>query len=249
MNKKGGTSVWVIGVIIVLVIVGILIFINFGGEKVTKSEISVSDQRLEGNILSIGEVALDKSGFVVVHKDDGGKPGEVIGNSELISGRESDVKVEINSNKAGSRVFVMLHYDNGDGEYTSLDEDKPVVLDGNVVVKAVVFFEEEEISGNVVKMTADGFSPSTITIKSGESVSWVNENTGEHQPASNDHPTHTLYPGSSANKCNGPDEANTFDACRGISSGGSYTFTFTKKGTWGYHDHLSSGTRGTVIVQ
>ena len=89
-------------------------------------------------------------------------------------------------------------------------------------------------SDQIVKMTKSGFDPENVSVKAGESVTWVNEDTEPHWPASNDHPNHTVYPG--------------FDAKKPIQAGESYTFVFEKVGSWGFHDHLNSRKTGTVTV-
>jgi len=38
----------------------------------------------------------------------------------------------------------------------------------------------------------------------------------------------------------------SFDQC---ANGGSYSFTFTKAGTWRYHNHSNASHFGTVIVE
>ncbi len=99
-----------------------------------------------------------------------------------------------------------------------------------------------------VEITSSGFSPRTMEINSGDTVMWTNLDSRSHWPASAVHPTHTVYPGSSINKCGGSDEGSTFDACSGVRAGGSYSFTFNEKGSWGYHDHLRSSLTGTIVV-
>lgn len=89
--------------------------------------------------------------------------------------------------------------------------------------------------GNVVKITDNGFEPKTLTIKSGETVKFVNDSSDDAWPASNYHPTHRLYPG--------------FDAKKPLLHGDSYSFTFKKVGTWTYHNHLEPTTQGTIIVK
>lgn len=86
----------------------------------------------------------------------------------------------------------------------------------------------------VVKITASGFSPEIVTVKSGTKVTFVNEDTKNHWPASNPHPTHTLLPG--------------FDALGDLKTGESYAFKFEKVGTWKYHDHLNPIMTGAVVV-
>lgn len=97
-------------------------------------------------------------------------------------------------------------------------------------------------NGNIVEITSEGFNPRTLTIRSGETVTWVNKESLSSWPASAIHPSHNVYPESGG--CIG----SKFDSCRGLKQGESYSFTFNQKGTWKYHDHLSSGDIGTIIV-
>ncbi len=101
----------------------------------------------------------------------------------------------------------------------------------------------------IIEMTSNGFSPQTLTISAGDTVTFVNKGTGEYWPASAMHPTHTFYPGSNIDKCGTSEENKIFDACKGISPGESYKFTFYEKGTWGYHDHLNARLTGKIIVE
>lgn len=85
-----------------------------------------------------------------------------------------------------------------------------------------------------IDMTANGFSPSEISIKVGDTVNFVNTDTEVHWPASAMHPTHLLLPG--------------FEALGGVMAGSTYAYTFIKTGTWGFHDHLHVAFQGKVIV-
>lgn len=98
---------------------------------------------------------------------------------------------------------------------------------------------------NVVIYSDSGYSPKTITIKVGESITFKNQSSKSMWPASAMHPTHRVYP--TTGGCLG----STFDACRGVQSGDSWSFQFDIPGTWKYHDHLnpSSSNSGTVIVE
>ena len=102
---------------------------------------------------------------------------------------------------------------------------------------------------HLVEMTSAGFVPETITLSAGDRVTWVNKDSKTRWPASAIHPTHETYPNSSIRKCNTPKEKETFDACRQLTPGREYSFTFTEKGTWKYHDHLHPTLKGTVIVE
>ncbi len=98
-------------------------------------------------------------------------------------------------------------------------------------------------NGNIVEITSEGFNPHALTIRSGETVTWVNIGLLSPWPASAVHPSHKVYPESGG--CIG----SKFDACKGLKQGESYSFTFNQKGAWKYHDHLSPGDTGTIIVE
>ena len=107
-----------------------------------------------------------------------------------------------------------------------------------------------ENTGNVIEITSSGFTPSTLTISKGDTVTWINKDTEEHWPASALHPTHTVYPGSDIKKCGTAEQGNIFDACDpGLAPGESFSFTFNEVGTWSYHDHLIGGLFGKIIVE
>lgn len=102
-------------------------------------------------------------------------------------------------------------------------------------------------AAHVVEMSSDGFSPSPLTIKAGDTVEFRQVDGSERWPASAFHPTHTAYPGSDINKCGSGEQI--FDACGAVKEGKSWSFTFGEKGAWNYHDHLNSGKFGTIVVE
>ncbi len=109
--------------------------------------------------------------------------------------------------------------------------------------------EEPTVNDNTVKITSSGFSPKTLTVKAGTTVTFVNQDSNQHWPASAMHPTHTLYPGSGIEKCGTAEEKTIFDACKGLAPGESFSFTFDEKGSWNYHDHLNVPSTGTIVVE
>jgi plastocyanin len=102
-------------------------------------------------------------------------------------------------------------------------------------------------TAKTVTVTYNGsaFSPASVSIKKGDSVKFVDASGQGFWVASNPHPVHTGYSGTSVSQhC--PDTAGTaFDEC---AVGASYTFTFEKVGSWGYHNHLNHSAGGTVVV-
>jgi plastocyanin len=89
-------------------------------------------------------------------------------------------------------------------------------------------------NAHVVTLTADGFQPAELSIKAGETVTFVTTAGKPFWPASNPHPSHTNYP--------------EFDPQDPIAPTASWSFVFTKVGTWGYHDHLAPYFTGTITV-
>ena len=94
-----------------------------------------------------------------------------------------------------------------------------------------------------------GFNPSTVTIAKGGTVNWVAApGADELWVASNPHPTHQGYDGTTKDQhCAAAYAGPTpFDECK---TGTAYSFTFNTAGTWGYHNHGNHSDTGVVIVQ
>ena len=113
---------------------------------------------------------------------------------------------------------------------------------------------EEEGDGaimkeNIITYTDSGFSPSSLTIEVGDTVTFKNNSSRLNWPATAVHPTHRVYPGSDIKKCNSAAEGAMFDACGAVASGGEWQFTFGETGSWGYHDHLRISNTGRIIVK
>jgi len=104
---------------------------------------------------------------------------------------------------------------------------------------------------HTVDLTSGGPNPQDLTISSGDTVVFTNSDSVPHWIASDNHPTHRIYPGSDLIKCNSGEANLIFDSCIAISVSGTYSFTFLETGTWGYHDHVNfpSYPRGSIIVQ
>ncbi len=90
------------------------------------------------------------------------------------------------------------------------------------------------IKESIVTITAAGFNPKDLKIKVGESVTWVNNDTKDHNVASAPHPTHTVYP---------PLNLGVAEA------GEKKSLVFPTPGTYKYHDHLNPSLFGSVTVE
>lgn len=96
---------------------------------------------------------------------------------------------------------------------------------------------------NVVTYSDSGFSPASLTVKKGDTVTFKNTASDNMRVASNPHPIHNGYP------TTGGCVSSTFDSCNNITPGQSWSFKFDITGSWGYHNHLNPSEGGTIVVQ
>ena len=86
----------------------------------------------------------------------------------------------------------------------------------------------------LVSLGDTGYSPSTLTISVGDTVTWANNGSKQGTVSSDPHPQHTDYPPLNLGM---------------IKPGATASLTFDKPGTYTYHNHLNSGQKGTIIVK
>lgn len=89
-------------------------------------------------------------------------------------------------------------------------------------------------SANTISYNGSAFSPSSITVKAGTTLTIKNNSSDALQFESDPHPVHT---------------DNTELNVDLVNPSESKTFTVTKTGTWGYHNHLNPSQKGSIIVQ
>ena len=81
-------------------------------------------------------------------------------------------------------------------------------------------------TANAVSIKSMAFTPKTLKVKVGQTVTWKND----------DQFTHTVTSDSSA-----------FNSGN-LSNGGTFSFTFTKAGTFPYHCNIHTSMTGEVVV-
>lgn len=129
----------------------------------------------------------------------------------------------------------------GGGAYLLLSQNKqssqvsqPIVTQNATPTASMTSAASPAAQQAHITLNADGFSPASITIKAGTTVVWTNMSGTTGDVNSDPHPIHTNYP---------PLNLGTF------ANNTSVSLTFDKVGTYGYHNHLNPGQRGTIIVQ
>ena len=128
-----------------------------------------------------------------------------------------------------------------------VEQSQTVPAQTDTTVASTPAAAQPAAAGVTVAYDGSSFSPASVTIKKGDSVAF-NSTTGDMWVASAPHPAHTGYDGTSKNEhcAAGFAGAAPFDQCK---EGASFTFTFNKAGSWGYHNHSNPGAFGTVVVK
>lgn len=89
-------------------------------------------------------------------------------------------------------------------------------------------------ASNAITFDGSQFSPATLTVKAGTTLTIKNTSSADLQMDSNPHPIHT-------------DDTDLNVGL--VSAGQSKTFTVTKTGTFGFHNHLDPNVQGQITIQ
>ena len=96
------------------------------GLIVSKNAIYVAEQT-SSRTVSVALARLLKRGFVVIHEDNAGKPGNILGASNALAAGETKNLAPIalsRATKDGETLYAMIHLDDGDGIFNVV-KDKP----------------------------------------------------------------------------------------------------------------------------
>ncbi len=122
-----------IGLFLVLALSAMTV-VAVGAQELTPS-VTVEDQAIEDDTVTIASAVSDGPGWMVIHADDDGAPGPVIGYAALTDGENTDIVVEIDTEMATETLHAMLHEDAGvEGTYEFPGDDGPVTVDDEVVM-------------------------------------------------------------------------------------------------------------------
>ena len=121
-------------------------------------------------------------------------------------------------------------------------------------IGAFVFFQNNPVKNNssktensssaeakddvTITYTSSGFSPSTVTVKSGGMITWVNNSDEQIKVGVDPHPSHT-----------GDKAITGGEFTLDLDKGQQKMETINKTGTFGFHNHLSAEQTGTIVVK
>jgi hypothetical protein len=130
--------------------------------QVTPS-VTVNDQAIQDSTVTIAQVVSDGPGWIVIHADQDGAPGPVVGHAAVSDGENNNVVVTIDTAQGTSTLYAMLHMDAGTvGTYEFPGADGPVTVEGQVVTPS---FTVTGLGGaGELPETGIGFDYSTIAL-------------------------------------------------------------------------------------
>jgi hypothetical protein len=143
--KNKSTIIFII--VIILVVAAFFVFNSFLKKSIDSTsentEIAkpavlgiVVPQQAGGTNVFIESVSLNNAGYVVIHRDNGGKPGKVIGVSKLLQpGTMENFLMDIDEEVVeGDSLFAMVHSDDGDGVFDAVLDVPTVDMEGNILL-------------------------------------------------------------------------------------------------------------------
>lgn len=156
---------WVVTVIviIILIIVGILVFSNKSDETTLNTNnnpvdtstdattggnrIVMSDQ-YPGNVINVSSVQFAQPGWVVIHKNNGGSPGAIIGQTYFSAGFNTG-KVSLSEMTIqGGTYYAMLHSDDGDKKFDATKDLPLKDSKGDIIMQ---IFKASTSAGSEIK--------------------------------------------------------------------------------------------------
>ncbi len=218
--------------------------------EATTGNIQLQPQDAKDRVL-IDSVILPVDGYAVIRGIVGNHLSQIIEISPFLEkGEHKNILITYgDENPDKEDLIAMLYVDNGDKSFSGntrpyKDESGQMIavyvktglpVPTSITEPTVMMDKTMGMTMATVHYTIKGFDPKTITVPVGTMVEFVNETDGDMWVASNPHPQHDILP--------------TFDEFEGVPKGGSYIYTFDKKGTWPYHDHLNAATEGSIKVE
>ncbi len=142
--------------------------------RATIPELVVSDQEiLEDGIVTVDYVAATRPGWLAIHLDDGGQPGEMAAYVPVRAGVNENLALPINWRVATISLHAVLYEDAGeDGHFEDVSIDQPVRLEGTQVAAAfeatfppdVFVVHQPIVDGNVLIEKAVSYGPGWLVI-------------------------------------------------------------------------------------
>lgn len=196
---------------------------------------------LVNNTVSIDKVVSVGPGWMTIHADKNGTPGDVIGHTAVVDGDNTNVVVTIDPKKATPKLYAMLHVDAGVvGTYEFPGADVPALANDGSMISPAFMTKKDTIATKPQTRTFNvkglnfSFDTKEISVNKGDTVVINFTNTeGFHDWVIDEFKARTKQ----------------------IGEGKSETITFVadKAGTFEYYcsvgKHRAMGMKGNLIVK
>ncbi len=196
----------------------------------TGNTLVVSNQK-PGPLVTIDKVTLTRSGFVAIHEDNRGTPGKILAYSAVLAkGTHTNVTVSYAMSPSAG-YFAMLHADSDDSKAFASGVDQPLNDSAGKPIMQQFYANVSTVATNInyqVSIKSFAFTPATLTVKRGDTVTFIN----------NDSAPHTVT-------------ATAFGGAHAMPIGQNYTLD-TKNlsaGTYTYHCDYHPSMTGTITVK
>jgi hypothetical protein len=100
--------------------------------------LKAENAHVQDKFIVVKSVDAPSEGWLVAHKDQGGKPGEIVGFMMIKSGNNSEVQIPLAGTlDPGAGIILMMHTDEGKKGSFDPKEDKPTMAGGKPVMAEV----------------------------------------------------------------------------------------------------------------
>lgn len=127
--------------------------------------VTVSDQESDAKSVTVAQVVAVAPGWMVIHIDEGGQPGPMLGQAPVQAGVNDNVVVNLDTMLAADTgLWAMLHVDQGQvGVYEFPGPDAPVIIDGAVVMTPFTAAYAGEMMADDAMMEGDKKEDTAMT--------------------------------------------------------------------------------------
>jgi hypothetical protein len=153
---------WIVTAIVVIALI-ILGFTMYGNKSGAPTDTSGTDSSMTdtstganriivgdqypGNVVYLSSVQVEKAGWVVIHADNAGQPGKIIGQAWVEAGI-NPVKVTLTSAMVEKGTYyAMLHSDDGDKSFDATKDLPLKDASGNIIMR--IFHASSSVSMGV----------------------------------------------------------------------------------------------------
>ena len=103
----------------------------------TNKNSTVVKEQTSGLSVSIDSVSFEEDGWVAIHEDNNGVPGNILGAQLFVAGDHTNVVVDLlRGTMSDATYYAMLHSENGDRAFNVRNDTPLLGLDGQPIMTA-----------------------------------------------------------------------------------------------------------------